>query len=65
MKSSFYVEFAGKKVLEKDLLDKAKEIWKEDGNKVKDLNTLDLYYKPEENSCYYVFNETVSGKFEV
>ena len=29
---------------------------------VKDINTLNLYVKPEENSVYYVVNETVSGK---
>ncbi len=65
MKSSFYVEFSGNKVLEKDLVEKAKLIWKENGNKVKDLNTLEIYFKPDENNCYYVFNETTSGKFSV
>lgn len=56
MKTDFFVEFNGKKVNQKQLEDKAKELWKSEGNKVKDLKTVELYYKPDENKCYYVFN---------
>ena len=41
---------------EQELLDYAKETWKAEGNKVKDLQSIELYYKPEEGKCYYVFN---------
>ncbi len=56
MKSNLFVQFNGKDFDTNQILDYAKEIWKTSGNKVKDLNTVDLYLKPEENRCYYVFN---------
>lgn len=66
MKTSFYVEYAGKQVEEKDIIARVKELWVADGNKVKDLKTLNLYVKPEENAAYYVINDdTVSGKIEL
>ena len=66
MKTSFYVEYAGKQVEEKDIIARVKELWVADGNKVKDLKTLNLYFKPEENAAYYVINDdAVSGKIEL
>lgn len=65
MKTNFYVEFQGKQVETKDVLAAAKKVWTEAGNKVKDLETVDLYIKPEENAAYYVFNDKESGKIEL
>ncbi len=65
MKSNFFVEYHGNKVQESTLVNQAKEVWKNEGNLVKDLKTLEIYYKPEENTCYYVFNEKISGSFVV
>ena len=66
MKTSFYVEYAGKQVEEKDIIARVKELWVADGNKVKDLKTLNLYVKPEENAAYYVINDdAVSGTIEL
>ena len=65
MKANLYVEFQGKKIETKEVLASAKKVWVEAGNKVKDLNTVDLYIKPEENAAYYVFNDTESGKIEL
>jgi hypothetical protein len=65
MKISYFVEMSQKKVKYKDLEDKAKELWKCDGNKIKDLNTMELYYKVEESKCFYVFNQDIQGFFEV
>lgn len=56
MKSDVFVQFRGDTVDAKSLMDTAKEIWKAEGNKVKDLHTVQLYLKPEEKKCYYVFN---------
>ena len=66
MKSTFNVEFAGKQIESKEVIAKAKKVWVDEGNqdrKVKDLKTMDLYIKPEENAVYYVFNEDESGCF--
>lgn len=65
MKTNLYIEYAGKKVADKEIVEKIKEIWKNDGNKVKDLAALDIYCKPEENTCYYVINEKVEGSFSI
>lgn len=65
LKSNMVVEYQGKQVVCKDVLAAAKKVWVDGGNKVKDLNTVDLYIKPEENAAYYVFNDTESGKIEL
>ena len=65
MKVDFYVEFRGSRVDYNSFLIKIKEIWKSDGNLVKDLESVEIYFKPEENMCYYVINETQKGSFEV
>lgn len=58
-----YIQFAGKEVTEKEIMDRVKEIWtKELGNKVKDMITVKVYVKPEEAAAYYVINEDVTGK---
>lgn len=44
---------------------KSKSFGVADGNKIKDLKTLNLYVKPEEDAAYYVINENVSGKIEL
>ncbi len=62
MKTTLFVEYGPNQTEDKALIAKVKEIWVNAGNKIKDINTLNLYVKPEESSVYYVVNETVSGK---
>ena len=63
MKSAFYIEYSGNQVEDKAIVAQAKAIWTQQGNKVKDLTSLNLYVKPEENAVYYVFNDEISGQF--
>ena len=66
MKSTYNVEFAGNQIESKEVIARAKKVWVDARNKnrkVKDLKTMDLYLKPEENAVYYVFNEEESGSF--
>lgn len=63
MKSTLYLEFAGKQLDEQEIVAKAKMIWLENGNKASALKNLNLYIKPEENTVYYVFNEEQTGSF--
>lgn len=65
MKTSMYVEYQGLQVEEKDIIAKVKELWVNDGNKIKDIKELKLYIKPEESTVYYVINEETSGKIEL
>ena len=43
----------------------SKELWVKEGNKVKDMKTLSIYTKPEEQAAYYVINDSVSGKIDL
>ena len=65
MKSAFYIEYAGNQVEDKAVIAQAKAIWTQQGNKMKDLTSLNLYVKPEENSVYYVFNDEISSSIRV
>ena len=65
MKTSLFVEYQGLQVNEKDIVTKIKEIWLNDGNKIKDIKDLKLYVKPEDNACYYVANGNVAGKVDL
>lgn len=65
MKTTLYVEYGQNQREDKALVAKAKEIWVNAGNKIKDIKTLNLYVKPEEDSVYYVINESFTGKFNL
>lgn len=61
MKTSFNIQFSGRELTEKDMIAKVKEIWVASGNKIKDIQTLNIYCKPEEFQYYYVINDSFSG----
>ncbi|MDR1539612.1 MAG: DUF6465 family protein [Clostridiales bacterium] len=63
MKSEIYVEVEGKQILIQNLEDQAKSAWKNDGKKMKELQTLQIYYKPLEGRSYVVFNGESKGDF--
>ena len=65
MKIDYFVELGGIQTDCKSLSDIVKEIWRGEGNLMKDLKTMDIYFKPEENMCYYVINSDAQGKFQV
>lgn len=65
MNSKKIIQFSGKEVILKDLEQRVKEIWREDGNLQKDIKSMEIYVKIEENRCYYVINENTWGDFEL
>ncbi|MDD3221491.1 MAG: hypothetical protein EOM34_01255 [Clostridia bacterium] len=65
MKTSVFVEYQGLQVEEKDIIAKVKELWLNDGKKIKDIKDIKLYVKPEENAAYYVINDDFSGKIDL
>ena len=57
-----YVQFIGKEVYAKDVLENVKKIWTEEmGKKEKDLKDVKIYIKPEEYKAYYVINGDITG----
>ena len=57
-----YVQYLGREILAKDILNNIKKIWTDDmGKKEKNLKDIKIYIKPEESKAYYVINGDVSG----
>jgi hypothetical protein len=65
LKANYYAEYHGKKVDYADFVKNVKDRWTADGKMMKDLVKLDIYYKPDESTVYYVTNESEKGSFEV
>ncbi len=65
MKVDCYIEHNGNQTDLKLLTDTVKEIWKSEGRLVKDLEDVELYFKPDEKICYYVINGSHKGSFEI
>ena len=66
VKVSVTLQFAEKSYTEEDLVNIAKDVWKFDlSQNDADLKTVELYVKPEEGLCYYVFNSDMTGSFVI
>ncbi len=65
MKTNVYVEFYGEQINQADVIEEAKKIWKEAGNKPADLKKIEVYIKPEDDRVYYVFNGDFTGSFPI
>lgn len=64
--TSISVQFAGKSYTNEELVKIAKDVWQYDLKKEeKDLQSVELYVKPEESTVYYVFNGSESGNFAI
>lgn len=64
--ASVTLQFDGKAYTEKELTIIAKDVWKFDlGREESEIKTIELYVKPEEGVCYYVFNSEITGSFRV
>ena len=57
MKATVYLEYGPYQVTEKQVLDKIKELWVQQGKKIKEISALDVYYKSEEGICYYIIHQ--------
>ena len=42
-----------------------KQAWKDAGNKMVDITSLEIYVKPEEGKAYYVVNKEVDGAVDL
>ena len=66
VESVLHVQYAGRSYSQEDLLKIARDVWKYDlKRKVGELESVEMYVKPEENKVYYVMNGEVSGCFDI
>ncbi len=65
MKSELTIQYGGNDNTETELIAKAKEAYKEAGNKVSDIKKLDLYVQPENSMVYYVVNDEFNGEYQI
>lgn len=65
MKATVYVEYQGKQAEENEILSKIKEVWLEEGHLIKEIKTLNVYVKPEDNTCYYTINDEIQGSIDL
>ena len=65
MQESLFIEVNGQQVDTGRFMEILKDMWKNEGNKIKDLKSVQFYYKPEECSVYYVINGEIKGSFQV
>lgn len=63
MKTQYIVQYLGSEITTSDLEKEVKKLWTEQGKLIKDIKNLSLYVKVEENKCYFVINEEVTGSF--
>lgn len=64
VKSSVYVQFGGKEIVEKDVVAACKKAYA-DLATGEDLKTLEVYIKLEEGAAYYVANGVASEDYKI
>lgn len=65
VETDVYVQYGPLEVKAKDVVEKVKNVYKESGKNIDDINTLKVYIKPEDNAAYYVINDEENGKVEL
>lgn len=66
VETAVHFEFNGKSYTPEDLVKICKDVWKYDLNgKEEELESVELYVKPEENVTYYVINGDIKGSFNI
>lgn len=65
MKMNFYVQYMGKEYNEQEIVNQIKQDWKNEGNKIGDMRTLDVYLKVEEGKAYYIINGTINKELSL
>lgn len=64
VKEEVNFQFSGKSYTSEELIRITRDVWKYDLNgKEEDIQSIELYVKPEENTAYYVINGDVTGSF--
>ena len=66
LNTEVYVQWLGKEVYERDIIENIKKVWTEEmGKKESELVALKIYIKPEDNGAHYVINGDITGFIEL
>lgn len=66
LNTEVYVQWLGKEVYERDIIENIKKVWTEKmGKKESELVDLKIYIKPEDNGAHYVINGDITGFIEL
>ena len=66
LNTEVYVQWLGKEVYERDIIENIKKVWTEEmGKKESELVDLKIYIKPEDNGAHYVLNGDITGFIEL
>lgn len=58
------VQYGGREISYTDLVNRIKDMWKEQGKRETSLKSLNIYVKPDEFKAYYVINDEITGEIE-
>ena len=56
MKQKLFVQYLGKEIDMDELAKEAKSRWSETGRLIGEIETMEIYVKPEDNAAYVVIN---------
>lgn len=59
-----HVQYGGREIAYTDLVNRIRDMWKEQGKRETSLKTINIYVKPEEFKAYYVINDDITGEIE-
>ena len=65
MKQQMFLQFNEQEVELSTVEANVKKEWKDAGKKLTDIETLDIYVKPQEGKAYYVVNKAIEGKVDL
>ena len=65
MKTNVVLQYEGINISNAELVNRVKEIWKEEKKSLSDITDLVIYVKPEEYKAYYVINGVELGSVDL
>ena len=65
IKQQMFLQFNEQEVELSAVEANVKKDWKEAGKKLTDIETLDIYIKPQEGKAYYVVNRATEGRIDL
>ena len=65
MKQQMFLQFNELEVELSAVEANVKNDWKSKGHKLTEIESLDIYVKPQEGKAYYVVNKEVEGKVDL